>query len=111
MLLLADECIDKRIVDYLRGKGYDVIYVAELAPSIPDNEVLDIANEKSAILLTNDKDFGELVFRQRKLNQGIVLIRLSGFSHVKQAINRYSEELPEAFTVISPNSIRIRKRI
>ena len=85
MLLLADECIDKRIVDYLRGKGYDVIYVAELAPSIPDNEVLDIANEKSAILLTNDKDFGELVFRQRKLNQGIVLIRLSGFSHVKQA--------------------------
>mgnify|MGYP003976285159 CR=1 FL=1 len=65
-LKLPDECIDKRIVDNLRDKGYDMICVAELAPSIPDDEVLDLANEKSAILLTNDKDFGELVFRQRR---------------------------------------------
>ncbi len=116
MRFLADECIDKPIVDYLRDKGYDVIYVAEIAPSIPDSEVLDLANEKSALLLTSDKDFGELVFRQRRLNQGVVLIRLAGLSSDHQAeivvatIDRHIEELSQAFAVITPSSIRIRKR-
>lgn len=65
MNLMTDECIDQQIVDHLRGEGHEVLYVAEINPSISDEIILERANEKNALLLTADKDFGELVFRQK----------------------------------------------
>jgi predicted nuclease of predicted toxin-antitoxin system len=61
--LVADEGVDRAVVDRLRQDGHDVVYVAELFPSVGDEEVLRRANAGSAVLLTADKDFGELVFR------------------------------------------------
>jgi len=63
--LVANEGVDRPVVERLRQDGHDVVYVAELSPSITDEEVLQQANARSAVLLTADKDFGELVFRQR----------------------------------------------
>ena len=63
MKFLADEGVDKQIVDRLRQDGHSVWYVAEMEPGISDDEVLTIANQENAILLTADKDFGELIFR------------------------------------------------
>lgn len=91
-------------------------YVAEMGPGISDNTVLDLANQEAVLLLTADKDFGELVFRQHRLMPGIVLIRLAGLSSkhkaeiVASSVNQYITELPHAFTVISPGVIRIRRR-
>ena len=67
MKFLADECIERQIVDQLRHDGHIVLYVAELEPGISDQEVLDRANQEDAILLTADTDFGDLVFRQEKV--------------------------------------------
>lgn len=78
MKLVADENVDGPIVARLREDGHEVDYVAEMAPGISDDEVLDHANGRQALLITTDKDFGELVFRQGKLNAGIVLLRLAG---------------------------------
>lgn len=64
MKFLADESVDYQIVDRLRQDGHEIWYVAEMEPGISDDAVLDEANKKMAILLTSDKDFGELVFRQ-----------------------------------------------
>lgn len=64
MKLLVDECFDIKLVKSLRDAGYDVAYIIELAPSITDREVLEIAYQQERILITEDKDFGELVFRQ-----------------------------------------------
>ena len=64
MNLFADESVDQAVVERLRQDSHDVLYVAELAPSIADDEVLREANARSAVLVTADKDFGELVFRQ-----------------------------------------------
>lgn len=72
MNLLFDEGVDKQIVERLRQEGHEVQYVAEIDPSISDDIVLNRANEKNALLVTADKDFGELVFRQGKLNAGIL---------------------------------------
>lgn len=116
MIFLADECVDKPIVDHLRDCGYSVLYVAEMSAGISDDEVLRLANEKSAILLTSDKDFGEFIFRQQRLNQGIILIRMSKLSSEQQAkvvadvIKNHLSEIPQAFTVISPGIARIRLR-
>jgi len=70
-----------------------------------------------AVLLTADKDFGELVFHQRLNNQGFILIRLTGLSPthkagiVASAIRNHLSELPQAFGVITPGAIRIRRWI
>ena len=115
MNLFLDENIDKQIVDRLRCDGHTVWYVAEMSPSISDDEVLSAANSKKAALITSDKDFGELIFRQRLISYGVVLIRLSGLSLeskaniVSHAISKYSTEMLGCFTVISKKRVRIRK--
>jgi predicted nuclease of predicted toxin-antitoxin system len=63
MNLLADEGVDRPVVEQLRQDGHDVLYVAEMEPSINDDVVLMRANQHQAVLLTADKDFGELVYR------------------------------------------------
>jgi predicted nuclease of predicted toxin-antitoxin system len=89
--------------------------IAEMAPGIADDEVLEIANERGALLLTSDKDFGELVYRQRQLTSGVILIRVAGLSPTRKAeivtsaIGQHSEELPNAFSVVTPATVRIRR--
>lgn len=115
MRFLADENVDREVVVELRNRGHEVAYVAEMAPGISDGKLLGLANGKKAILITADKDFGEIVFRQRRVTEGAFLIRLSGLPQevkaklVAQAIEKHSAELVGAFTVITRNHIRIRK--
>lgn len=61
MNLLADESVDRQIVDRLRQDGHAVRYIAEMEPGVSDDTVLDLAYRESILLLTADKDFGELV--------------------------------------------------
>lgn len=78
MNIVAGENVDKQVVDRLRTDGHNVLYIAELDPGIDDNAVLARSRESNAVLLTADKDFGELVFRQHLLHSGVLLIRLAG---------------------------------
>ena len=115
MNFFADESVDRQIVDRLRQDGHAGRYVAEMEPGILDDIVLDLANQEAGILLTADKDFGELVFRQRRLTSGILLVRLAGLSPARKAdvvasaINQHSGELPGAFAVLTPGAFRIRR--
>ena len=61
MNLLADEGIDKPVVDLLRSNGFDIIYILETNQGADDEFILTMANDDKRILLTQDKDFGELV--------------------------------------------------
>ncbi|MCU0543246.1 MAG: DUF5615 family PIN-like protein [Oscillatoriaceae cyanobacterium Prado104] len=115
MNFVADENLDAVIVERLRQDGHRIWYVAELERGISDDTVLYLANEQDAPLLTADKDFGELVFRLRRITSGVVLIRLPGLSPsrkaeiVSDAIAQHAAELLGAFTVITPTAIRIRQ--
>ncbi len=116
MKFLADESIDRQIVERLRKDSHDVFYVAEMDPGISDDDVLELANQNSAILITADRDFGELVFRQKRISRGIILIRLAGLSPTMKAelvssgIKEHASEVEHAFSVISAGTIRIRHR-
>jgi predicted nuclease of predicted toxin-antitoxin system len=113
--IVADENVDRQIVDRLRADGHEVLFVAELDPGIDDEAVLLHSRQINAILLTADKDFGELVCRQRLLHAGILLIRLAGLAPdvkavlVAAAFRRHGEELTEGFAVLSEHSLRLRK--
>lgn len=99
MNLLADETVDRQIVERLRRDGHAVLYVVEMEPGIPDGLVLERANEVSALLLTADKDFGELVFREGRLSSGgVTLIRLAGLSAERKA-----ETVSKAFAERGPD--------
>ena len=114
MNILADENIDEQIIETLRKNGHNVWYVGEMSPSISDKVVLSKANKMNALLLTADKDFGELVFRQHLISKGVILMRLAGMTPNKKAqqilsiINKHKNEMINSFTVVTLNHIRIR---
>ena len=114
MKIVADENVDQQIVDRLRTNGHDVLYIAELDPGIADDAVLMRSRGSNAVLLTADKDFGELVFRQRLLHSGVVLIRLAGLDQTKAelvaaAFARHAD-VRLGFAVLSKRALRLRKR-
>ena len=115
MKILADESVDGPVVARLRADGHDVRYVAELAPGLPDDDVLDQAHEARSVLLTADRDFGELVYRLRQASAGVVLLRLAGCTPEEKAVRvsrffaAHEAEAAGAFAVVSIAATRIRR--
>jgi predicted nuclease of predicted toxin-antitoxin system len=115
MKLIADEGVDQPIVASLRVAKFDVTYYAELAPGSDDASILEHAQQAHTLLLTCDKDFGELVFRNRLITAGVVLIRLEGLSAdkkarlVTEAVRLHSDQMLNSFSVVSPGMVRIRR--
>ncbi|HMQ45862.1 MAG TPA: DUF5615 family PIN-like protein [Saprospiraceae bacterium] len=112
---LADESVDFRLVKSLRLSEYDVEAVIETHAGITDEEVLELANKLNAILITEDKDFGELTYRLKKPSKGIILLRLSGVSindkinKVKEVLENRKDKLYQSFTLIGINKVRIKE--
>lgn len=79
--LIADENIQSFLVGALRKDGHDVLYIAEYADGITDEEVLSIASDQQRLLLTEDKDFGELVFRLTAIPGGLITPLVEGISY------------------------------
>jgi len=76
MKLLADENMEAASVTWLREMGHDVLWAAEDLPSTPDADLLQRANAESRILITRDRDFGQLAFGEQRAAHGIILLRL-----------------------------------
>jgi predicted nuclease of predicted toxin-antitoxin system len=114
MRLLADEGVHRGVVDGMREAGFEIEYVAETKPGSSDGDVLETAKRNSAVLVTEDKDFGELVFRQRLTNRGVILLRMHGHSASQQTkalldfVKNHGDTASDAFSVISATGFRIR---
>ena len=117
MKFFADEGVDFPLVDLLRNSSFIIHYAAEEMRGATDKEVLEKCLEYDCILVTKDKDFGELVIRNNLSSKGVILIRIENLSIkencllVASFIKKYSEELSNSFTVIQEDKIRIRKLI
>ena len=114
MNLVADESVHSIIVDQLRADGHSVRAISETNRGAVDPDVLAVAISEKAVLLTQDKDFGELVVRAGMNHCGIVLIRLAEMAAQARAqlvsglFRDHGTELPNSFTVISAGGVRIR---
>ena len=75
MRFLADESCDFNVVRALREAGFDVLPVVEITPRATDARVIELATLADRILLTEDKDFGQLVYASTETTPGVVLIR------------------------------------
>ncbi len=114
MKIMADENLESAIVFWLRSIGHDVVWQAETPELLPDEMVLRQANEESRIIMTSDLDFGELIFRQRRSSQGIVLFRIKS-THQSQKLEIIQSQWPTIenrlvgnFVVVTNQKIRIR---
>jgi predicted nuclease of predicted toxin-antitoxin system len=114
MNFLADEDVEKPVVEMLRHEGHDVLYMCEITTRTIDEKLLEQANSESRILLTNDKDYGELVYLQRKVSGGIILMRFVSekssvkVQFMKSLVQTHSHLLGGYFTVVREGKVRRR---
>ncbi len=73
---LVDECTGPRVAQWLREQMYEVFYVYDEARGMVDNDIIEKAYLEDWILITNDKDFAEKVYRERRPYRGVILMRL-----------------------------------
>jgi predicted nuclease of predicted toxin-antitoxin system len=115
MKVSIDENVVRQVAEGLGPEGHEVQRIKEIARGSHDDGVLSLANQRDALLLTGDKDFGELVFRQHQRTLGVILIRLDGLPHEEKAeiVRRVFQEkgttLLHAFTVITRRGVRVRQ--
>lgn len=115
MNIVSDESVERAVTQRLRDLGHDVYAIVELEPGSSDEIVLSRANAKQRLLLTMDKDFGELVFRLQQASYGVILVRLFGTStsekadRVAEVIEKLDEQLYKSFTVITSQGVRSRQ--
>jgi len=112
--LFADENIEREIVAWLRSEGHDVLWAAESAPAMSDEEILHRAKAESRVLVTNDLDFGQLVFRRGLTTSGVLLLRFEEQQvacRLRSLSRHWSiirEQLAGRFTVVTETRIRAR---
>ena len=111
---LADVNIEKDLVEFLNKQGFDVLWIPDYDCRLKDNDLLELANKENRILITNDTDFGEIVFLQKKISEGIILLRVKGqkvnikLRVLKKLLKFHSNKIKNNFIVISERRIRIR---
>lgn len=115
MRWLADECVAAPLVAFLRNEGHEVLFVAESAAGLSDSDVIALALHENRLLLTEDKDFGDFVFRRERTVPGLVLMRVGSESPARKslrlnaAIERYGEDLFGRYTVVEQGRFRSRR--
>jgi predicted nuclease of predicted toxin-antitoxin system len=111
---LVDECVDAVLVARLREAGHDVVYMAEIAPATSDADVMMRAQRDGRLLLTEDKDFGDLVFRRGGQVPGIMLMRIDPAMRALKgrrldaAISRFGDHLFGRYMIIEEARFRSR---
>jgi predicted nuclease of predicted toxin-antitoxin system len=114
MRFLADESCDARVVDALRSAGHDVSAVADSMRGATDAAVLATARLGGRLLITEDKDFGEMVFASRAPSIGVLLLRYPSSARsslpaaVLDVVITRRAQLLGSFVVIEPTGVRVR---
>lgn len=115
MRFLVDECTGSKVAQWLRDANYEVFSVFDEARGISDDEILTKASDENWILITNDKDFGEMIFRTRRPHRGVIFMRLDDeraankIKVLEQLLENYAEKLPEKFVTVTETKVRIAK--
>ena len=117
MQLIADESCDSRLTRSLRAAGHDVIAIAETRAGITDEEVIELARAERRLLITEDKDFGQLVISATKESSGVLLIRYPAFARsgladaVLALLKERGDKLYSCFVVLEPGRVRLSRLV
>lgn len=112
---MVDVGVGKKVERWLREVGCDVAAVREINPRAGDREILKLAVEDFRIVLTMDKDFGELVYRLGKAHAGVLVLRMEDADGdektniVKNILQQHADKLEGNFCVYKDGTLRIAR--
>jgi predicted nuclease of predicted toxin-antitoxin system len=112
---LVDESAGQSLASWLVDQGHEVYSVFDQARGERDEVLINKANEENWILVTSDKDFGELVYRQRRPHKGVILFRLDDFrlenriNVISRLIDQYGDRIEDNFVVVEEKRVRFGK--
>jgi predicted nuclease of predicted toxin-antitoxin system len=115
MRFLVDECTGPAVAHWLREQKHEVFSVYEEARGMDDDDVVQKAFVENWILITNDKDFGEKIYRERRPHKGIVLLRLRNeraankISSLWRLLESYANQLANRFVVVTESQVRFAR--
>jgi predicted nuclease of predicted toxin-antitoxin system len=116
MRFLVDESTGPSVARWLQGQGHEVFSIYDQSRGITDEEVIQRAWRENWILVTNDKDFGDKVYRENRPHRGIVLLRLPDerwgpkIETLKKLLSNYADRLQDNFVVATETSIRFASK-
>lgn len=116
MRFLLDENLGKKIAYFLQELGHPTLRIREIAPGTDDYDVLNLAIANKAILITSDKDFGKLIFKEKQPHLGVILLRLEHetsdykIKALKKVFSK-SRELSKKFIVVTEKDGRFKIRV
>ncbi len=112
MRFLVDECTGPAVANWLRGQHYEVFSVFEEASGSDDDSIIKKAFSENWIIITNDKDFGEKVYKEQYPYKGIILMRLSDertankIAVLQRLLENYRDKIVENFVVVTEKRVR-----
>lgn len=115
MRFIVDECTGPKVAAWLRAEGHEVFSVFDEARGIEDDKVIQKAYNENWILISNDKDFGEKVFRERQPHRGVIFMRLEDerannkIEVLRQLLESYADRFEDQFVVVTETQVRFAK--
>jgi len=113
MRFIVDECTGPNVANWISDNGYEVYSVFAQNRGMKDENIIEKANAENWIVITNDKGFGEMIFKNKKVHKGVILLRLRN-ERAKSKINclenlfmNYLNDLERNFIVVTETSVRI----
>lgn len=115
MRFLVDECTGPAVARWLREQNHDVFSVYEEARGADDDDLIRKAFAENWILITNDKDFGEKVYREQRAHRGVILLRLEDerssnkIATIQRLLEGYADQLADHFVVVAETQVRVSR--
>jgi predicted nuclease of predicted toxin-antitoxin system len=115
MRFLVDESTGPIVARWLEDQGHEVFSIYDAARGIGDEEIIQKAYDENWTLITNDKDFGEKVYREQFPHRGVILLRLKDeravvkIETLRQLIGQYSARLSDSFVVVTESRVRFAR--
>lgn len=117
MRFIVDECTGDEVAEWLKNQGFEVFSVFKEKRGAEDEWIIEKAVKENYVIITNDKDFGELVFRKGKNHKGVVFLRLKDetvknkISVIKKILELFENDISKNFIVASEDFVRISRKI
>jgi len=115
MRFLVDECTGPGVAAWLQSQGHEIFSVFDEVRGIEDDEIIQKAFDGNWILITNDKDFGEKVYRERRPHRGVIFMRLEDeraankIEVLRRLLEGYTDKLAERFVVVTDTRVRFAR--
>lgn len=115
MRFLVDESTGSTVARWLRTQGHEVFSVYDESRGVDDEVIIQKAFDENWILITNDKDFGEKVYRERHQHHGVILLRLDNeraankIETLLHLLDNYSDQIADRFVVVTEKQVRFAK--